>query len=65
MLDTSTGAEGLGFDSRTGQIGHKVVNGSPPLRYFFGAVLPWRYAAETGPATRYTLRRDTAGIMKV
>ena len=39
-------AGGLGFDSRAGQIGHSVANGSPPLRRFFGAVLPRRYAEE-------------------
>ena len=27
------------LDSRTGQSGHSVVTGSPPLRRFFGAVL--------------------------
>ena len=36
------GAEGLGFDSGADQIGHSVANGSPPLRCFFGAVLPGR-----------------------
>ena len=30
-----SGAGGLGFKSRAGQIGHSVANGSPPLRYFF------------------------------
>ena len=34
------GAGGLRFDYRAGQIGRSVVNGSPPLRCFFGAVLP-------------------------
>ena len=34
--DIAFGAGGLGFDSRVGQIRHSVVNGSPPLRYFFG-----------------------------
>ena len=32
----------LGFDSRPGQIGHMVRNGSLPLRYYFGAVYPRR-----------------------
>ena len=27
----ASGAAGLGFDSVTGQIGHSVANGSPPL----------------------------------
>ena len=30
-----SGAGGLRFKSRTGQIGHSVANGSPPLRHFF------------------------------
>ena len=30
-----SGAEGLRFQSRAGQIGHSVANGSPPLRHFF------------------------------
>ena len=33
-------AGSLGFDFRAGQIGHNVANGTPPLRCFFGAVLP-------------------------
>ena len=53
------------FDSRTGQIGLSVVNGSLPLRRFFEAVLPRCQVAEIGPATRYTLRRNTASIMKI
>ena len=30
-----SGAGGLRFESQTGQIGHTVVNGSPPLLCFF------------------------------
>ena len=30
-----SGAGGLRFKSRAGQIGHSVANGSPPLRRFF------------------------------
>ena len=30
-----SGAGGLKFKSRAGQIGHSVANGSPPLRLFF------------------------------
>ena len=59
------GARGLGFDYRAGQIGHSVANGSLPLRRFFGAVLPRRQAVEMCLATRYTLRRNTASIMKI
>ena len=32
------GAGGLGIDFRVGQVGQNVVNGSPSLRRFFGAV---------------------------
>ena len=35
-------AGGLRFDSRTDQIGHSVTYESPPMRRFFGAVLPRR-----------------------
>ena len=53
------GARGFGLGSRAGQIGTVL----PPLRRFFGAVLPKRYiAAEMGPATRYMLRRNTASV---
>ena len=38
--DVATAAEGLGFDSWTGQIGHSVAISMSPLRRFFGAVLP-------------------------
>ena len=40
MYDIAIGAGGLGFDSRVGLIGHSVASGLPPLRRFFGAVLP-------------------------
>ena len=32
--NVAIGAESLGFDSRIGQIGHSIANGSPPLRRF-------------------------------
>ena len=35
------------------------------VRRFFGAVLPRRKAAEMEPTTGFTLRRNTASIMKV
>ena len=44
---------------------HSVANGSPPLRRFFGAVLPRRSAAEMSSATRYTLRGSTASVIKI
>ena len=42
-----------GFIPHAGQIGHTIVNGSPPLRRFFGAALPRHQAAGLGPRTRY------------
>ena len=42
VRDIAIGAGGVRFEFRVGQIGHSVVNGSPPLRRFFGAVLPRR-----------------------
>ena len=46
-----SGTGGLRFESRTGQIGHSVANGSPPLLRFFEkscvARAQWR---EMGPA---------------
>ena len=34
--DIASGAGGLGFDSRAGQIRQKIANGSTSLRCFFG-----------------------------
>ena len=55
---------GLGFNSRAGQIWHSVAIGSPPLRYFFGAVLPRRWAWKIAPHC-HTIWRSTASIMKI
>ena len=57
-----SGAGGLRFKSRAGQIGHSVANGLPPLRHFFEriCVATRRWA----PPTRYTLQCITASIMK-
>ena len=60
-----SGAEGLRFKFRAGQIGHTVTHGvsaATSLRkelYCPGA-MTWRW----GPPTRYTLRRITANITK-
>ena len=59
------GQEGQGLGFRAGQIGQSVTNGSPRLRCFFRAVLPWCYAAEMDPATRFTLRRNDLILKKV
>ena len=40
--DMADGAEGLGFYSRVGQIGHSDANGLLLLRHFFVAALPKR-----------------------
>ena len=63
MKDIVIDAEGLGIDFRSSYIGHSVTNSSPPLRCFFGAVLPRRLAAEMDPDTRYMLWNNTASIM--
>ena len=55
----------FGFDSQTCQVGHSVVISLLSLRRFFGAVLLWCNATEMSPATRYTLRRNNASIVKI
>ena len=39
VKDIAIDAEGFGFDSRAGQVGHSVAKGLTPLRRFFGAEL--------------------------
>ena len=58
------GAGGLGFKSRTSQIEHSVANGSPSLRHFFEKSCAGAMTRRWVPLTRYTLRRNTASIMK-
>ena len=62
VKDVVVGAEGFGFDSRAGQIGHVVAKVSPTLQYFFGAVLP---KAEMRPAARYTVLYNATSITKI
>ena len=59
-------AGGLRFKSPTSQIGHKVANSSPPRLHFFkrSYFVRRRNDAEMAPQTRYTLRRNTACIVK-
>ena len=45
------------------QIEHNVPNGSPPLRRYFGAVLPRCEAEEINSATSCMLRRNNASKM--
>ena len=67
--DIASVAGGSELDSRAGQIRHKVANGLPPLRCFFGVrscVAQVLNCGDTvGSATRHMLGRDTASIMKV
>ena len=51
------GGSGVRFPGRSNR--HSVANDSPPLGYLIGAVLARCYATGMGPATRYTLRRNT------
>ena len=53
------GAEGLRSDSPAGQTGHCVANGATPLRRFCDVQVLSR---GNGPATHYTIRRNTASI---
>ena len=64
-LTTLLSVRNLPFDSLTGQIGNRVAKDSPLLQCFIGSVLPRRKFVEIDPATRYTLRRNTASIMKI
>ena len=66
------GAGGLRFNTRAGQIGHSVANGSPTLQHFFaglpersdGAGLPGRSDAEMGPANSFHTSASIISIMK-
>ena len=65
--DIASGAGGLRFDSRAGQIRRSVANGSPSLQYFFGVRNCCRPGAKLrrwAPAIRYMRRRNTASIMQ-
>ena len=64
--DAKTRTKNGGFKAKIGHVDRvSVGNGSPPLRCFFGAVLPGRITAEMNAATRYTLWRNSASIMKI
>ena len=65
VKDIAVGAGGLEFDYRPGQIRHSVANNVTPPQRYFGAMLLRRSTAETGPATRSTLRRNTASVMEI
>ena len=55
VKDIAIGAEGLRFQYRAGQIGRCVADDSASLR---------TNAKPRGPTSRYTLRRNTASMMK-
>ena len=59
-----SGAGGLRFKSRAGEIGHKVANDLLPLEHFFEKSCVTRRLndVEIGRAARYTLQRDTGSI---
>ena len=65
------GAQGLGSDLRASQIRHSVANSSvSSFRGFLRVEVVLTGAnkvtvAEMGPATRYTLLRITASVLKV
>ena len=63
--DIAVGAEGVGFDSRVGQIEHSIANGSPLLLCFFEVMLLRRLAAGMDPVSRYSLGRNAATVMKI
>ena len=57
----------LKFKYRTGQIGHDIANGLPPLRHCFESsklCCPGTITRRCAPSTRYKLRRNTASTMK-
>ena len=60
VQDIAVDVGSFGFYYCAGRIVQSVNNGSPPLRRFFGAG-----DAEMDSATRYTLPRSTASIMKI
>ena len=61
-----SGAGDLRFKSRAGQIRQWVSNGSPLLLHFFkrSCVAHGAMMRRLARKTRYTLRRNTASIMK-
>ena len=66
VKDFVIGVEGLGFDSRAGQIGHfcpqrLLATAAMFLRSYVDRAL----SRGDGPATRYTLWRTAASIMKI
>ena len=63
VKDIAIGAGGLGFDSRSDRIGHLLLSPTAHHRCYV-SMSPRRYAAEMGPNIRYTLRRNSASIIK-
>ena len=62
------GAEGQGFDSRAAQTGHRAIQCCQRLvtgATFHRNCIAQALSRGNGPATRYTLWRNTARIMKI
>ena len=57
VADTATGEERLGFDSLDGQIGHNSHRCDVSSKLYCPG-------AKSDPATRHTLRRNAASVMK-
>ena len=65
VKDNVVGAGDTGFNSRTDQMGHSRQR-LATAAYFSGAVLSTRrLVAEMDLPTRYTLRHNTASLMKI
>ena len=61
VKDISFGPGNLGFNSQAGQIGHNVATATT----FFRSCVAQALSRVDGPATRYTLRLNTASIIKI
>ena len=60
-----SGTDGLRFKFRAYQMGHGVVNRSPPLQHFFEkSGDPWEQRSENWPRQLVTLWCSTASIMQ-
>ena len=66
VKDIATGAQGLGFDSRVDQVGHSWQSPTARHRCDTSSELCCQTLSRGDePASPYTLRRETASIMKI